>query len=165
MDDSLAQLTDVGRKATTLQSGMAAGACVDAHRNRPARRGHSVRFSALAADGFAAFVHTSGLTSVYGLHHYVACSRRQRRRKPTVRPVAHPMRITCTLFLTGAAASAPSRRSWASPSRRPGRSKDTVRHLELPLAHNVEIGSIYVTLRVRAARCSTELTTRINRRR
>ncbi|KLO28184.1 protein kinase domain-containing protein [Mycobacterium haemophilum] len=147
-DGRLEQLTDSGREAAARYGQAWPSAYVWLLTETGQLDEARARFAELAADGFEALVRTSDwVTSVCALS-IASLAVGDSDAADRLYELLAPYADRCTLFLTGAGCLGSNQAFLGFAAAAAGRDEDAVRHFELALARNAEIGCVYVTPRV-----------------
>jgi eukaryotic-like serine/threonine-protein kinase len=147
-DGSLEQLSDAGRQAAARYGQAWPSAYVWLLTEIGQLDEARARFAELAADGFEALRRSGDwLTSICALS-IASIAIGDREAASRLYELLAPYMDRCTLFLAGAGCLGFNHAFLGFAAAAAGRHQDAVRHFELALARNAEIGSAYVAPRV-----------------
>lgn len=147
-DGSLGELRDAGREAAARYGQAWPSAYVWLLTEIGQLDEARARFAELAADGFDALRRTSDwLTSICALS-VASIAIGDREAASALYELLAPYADRCTLFLAAAGCLGSNHAFLGFAAAAAARQQDAVRHFELALARNAEIGSDYLTPRV-----------------
>ncbi|KZS62899.1 hypothetical protein A4G28_06235 [Mycobacterium ostraviense] len=147
-DGSLEQLTDVGREAAARYGQAWPAAYVWLLTETGQLDEARARFAELAADGFRALLRTSDwLTSICMLS-VASVAIGDREAATGLYGLLAPYGDLCSLFLAGAGCLGSNQAFLGFAAAAAGHDRNAIRHFDLALSRNAEIGSTYVTPRV-----------------